>query len=130
MWELQIESYSTDARVLKSAAGWLRSNAGTGEVPTSTESRYPTRVMQRLTLRYRTGEEIRKGDRVRFHGNPAAVELVSFDPSDPNPEVVWHMKELGGGVLISDPMVSGRTFIPHDQLDEYEDLEFVSREQG
>jgi hypothetical protein len=86
--------------------------------------------MQRITLRYRTGEEIRKGDRVRFHGNPAAVELVSFDLSDPNPEVVWHMKEFGGGVLISDPMVSGRTFIPHDQLDEYEDLEFVSREQG
>ena len=102
----------------------------TREVPTSTESRYPTRVMQRLTLRYRTGEEIRKGDRVRFHGNPAAVELVSLGPSDPNPEVVWHMKEFGGGVLISDPMVSGRTFIPHDQLDEYEDLEFVSREQG
>jgi hypothetical protein len=62
--------------------------------------------MQRLTLKYRTGEEIRKGDRVRFHGNPAAVELVSFDPNDPNPEVAWHMKEFGGGVLISDPMVS------------------------
>jgi hypothetical protein len=30
-------------------------------------------------------------------------------------------------VLISDPTVSGRTFIPKEQLDEYEDLEFVSR---
>ena len=80
-----------------------------------------------MTLRYRTGEEIRKGDRVRFHGNPAEVEIVSCDPNDANPEVAWHMKEFGGGVLISDPMVSGRTFIPHGQLDEYEDLEFVSR---
>ena len=67
---------------------------------------------------------------MRFHGDSAEVELVSCDPNDPNPEVAWHMKEFGGGVLISDPMVSGRTFIPHDQLDEYEDLEFVSRAEG
>jgi hypothetical protein len=60
----------------------------------------------------------------------AEVQLVSCDPNDPDPEVVWHIKEYGGGVLISDPIVSGRTFIPKDQLDEYEDLEFVSGEQG
>jgi len=50
---------------------------------------------------------------------------VACDPNDP--EAAWHMKEYGGGALISDPMVSGRTFIPKDQLDEYEDLEFVAR---
>lgn len=37
------------------------------------------------------------------------------------------MQEFGGGVMILDPMVSGRTFIPTDQINEYEDLEFVSR---
>ena len=37
------------------------------------------------------------------------------------------MEEFGGGVLILDPMVSGRTFIPADQVKEYEDLEFVQR---
>jgi hypothetical protein len=37
------------------------------------------------------------------------------------------MKEFGGGVLVSDPAVSGRTFIPANQLSEYEDLAFVSR---
>ena len=62
-----------------------------------------------------------------FHGNPAQVELVSCDPNDPDPQVAWHVKELGCGVLIHDPMVSGRTFISRDQLDKYEDLEFVSR---
>ena len=76
-------------------------------------------------LKYRSGEEIRKGDHVRFHGNPAEIELVSTDPNDP--EQAWHVQEFGGGVLISDPMVSGRTFIPKDQLAGYEDLEFVSR---
>jgi TPR repeat protein len=34
---------------------------------------------------------------------------------------------LAAAVLILDPRVSGRTFIPKDQLDDYEDLEFVSR---
>jgi hypothetical protein len=81
--------------------------------------------MHSLVLKYRSGEEIRKGDRVLFHGNPAEVEFVACDSNDP--EAAWHMKEYGGGVLVSDPMVSGRTFIPTDQLDEYEDLEFVSR---
>jgi hypothetical protein len=60
---------------------------------------------------------------VRFHGNAAEVELVACDSNDP--EAAWHMQEFGGGVLILDPMVSGRTFIPKDQIDEYEDLEFV-----
>jgi hypothetical protein len=81
--------------------------------------------MSTMILKYRSGEEIRKGDRVLFHGNAAEVELVARDPNDP--EAVWHMQEFGGGVLVLDPMVSGRTFIPKDQLDEYEDLEFVSR---
>jgi hypothetical protein len=65
---------------------------------------------------------------VRFHGSPAQVQLVSCDPNDPDPEVIGYVQEFGGGVMISDPMVSGLTFIPHDQLDEDEDLEFVSRE--
>ena len=82
-----------------------------------------------LRLRYRSGEEICKGDRVRFHGNPAEIELVSCDPDDPDPQVAWHMKQFGGGVLILDPLVSGRTFIRADSLEEYEDLEFVSRGQ-
>jgi hypothetical protein len=89
------------------------------------EVRLRTESMRQAVLRYRSGEEIKKGDRLLFHGNPAEIELVSTDPNDP--EQAWHVSEFGGGVLISDPMVSGRTFVPRDQLDEYEDLEFVSR---
>ena len=78
-------------------------------------------------LKYQTGEEIKKGDRVRFHGNPAEIELVACNASDPDPSVAWLVKEFGGGVSVLDPAVSGRTFIPTDQLAECEDLEFVSR---
>lgn len=83
--------------------------------------------MKPLVLKYRSGEEIKKGDCVLFHGNPAEIELVACDESEP--EAAWHMQEHGGGVLVRDPMVSGRTFVPADQIDEYEDLEFVSRSQ-
>ena len=77
-----------------------------------------------MTFRYQSGEEIRKGDRVRFHGNPSEIELVAFDANDP--EHAWFVQEEGGGVMISEP-ASGRTFIPADQIPECEDLEFVAR---
>jgi len=76
-------------------------------------------------LTYRSGEDILRGDRVLFHGNPAEIELVAIDSN--NPEHAWHVREFEGGVLVRDPKVSGCTFIPRDQLAEYEDLEFVSR---
>lgn len=85
--------------------------------------------MALLRLKYWSGEEIRKGDRVRFHGNASEIDFVAFDPNDPDPDVAWHMKESGGGVMILDPAVSGRTFIGKDSLEDYEDLEFVSRVQ-
>jgi hypothetical protein len=38
-----------------------------------------------------------------------------------------HARDSGGGIMILDPAVSGRTFIPQDALGEYGDLEFVER---
>jgi hypothetical protein len=77
-------------------------------------------------LNYRSGESIRKGDRIRFHGNAAEIELVA-DPETADPESEWYVKEFGGGVLIVDPSVSGHTFIGKNSLSSYEDLEFVAR---
>jgi len=77
-----------------------------------------------MSLRYRSGEEIKKGDLVRFHGNLAEVEFVA---SSDNPQHAWYAQEHGGGVMVFDPAVSGRTFIPAGQLPDCEDLEFVSR---
>ena len=80
---------------------------------------------ERMFLRYRSGEEILEGDRVLFHRNAAEVLLVARESG--NPESDWYMRQFGGGVLISDPAASGRTFIPADQIEDYEDLVFVSR---
>lgn len=79
-----------------------------------------------MILRYQSGEEIKKGDRVLFHREPGRIELVAVELSG-DPETDWLVQEHGGGVMILDDSVVGRTFIPAGQLDECEDLEFVSR---
>jgi len=78
-----------------------------------------------MVLKYRTGEEIKKGDRVRYNRNPATIELAATTPGDE--ETDWYVQEYGGGVMILEPAVFGRVFIGADGIDEDEDLEFVSR---
>lgn len=79
--------------------------------------------MEDAKLKYQSGEEIEGGDRVLFHGEAAEVEFVA--DSDSDPETQPFVQEFGGGVMIADPNVSGRSFIPAGLLDE--DLEFISR---
>jgi hypothetical protein len=76
-------------------------------------------------LRYRSGEEILRGDRILFHGNVARIEFVAVDPNDP--ENAWFVQEYGGGVMILEPSVSGSTFLPAGHLGNDEDLVFVAR---
>ena len=70
---------------------------------------------------------MRKGDRVRFHGNVAEIEFVAGDGIDLDPELAWYIEEYGGGVMILEPTAFGRAFIPKDQLADCEDLEFLER---
>ncbi len=77
------------------------------------------------TLLYVTGEEICKGDHVRFHGRSTQIEFAAAELSDP--EHSCFVQLYGGGVMVNDPAVSAHTFIPVDQLKNYEDLEFVAR---
>jgi hypothetical protein len=77
-----------------------------------------------MALKYLSGEEIKKGDRVLYHGEPGRIELVASELG--NPETDWFMQEYGGGVMVLEREM-GRTFLPADQLDDDEDLEFVSR---
>ena len=82
-----------------------------------------------MVLKYRSGEEIRRGDRIVFHGKPAEIEAVACDGlCDPDDAATaWYVQAYGGGVMILDAVVSGRTFIRADEIPKYEDLEFVSR---
>jgi hypothetical protein len=83
-----------------------------------------------MILKYQSGEEIRKGDRVLLHGEPGEIELVSSETGDQ--ETDWYVEEYGGGVMIreSESKAFGRIFVQADQLDETEDLQFVARGVG
>lgn len=76
-------------------------------------------------LLYTTGLEICKGDRVRFHGHIAHIEFAAADLDDS--QHGCFVRQYGGGVMVNDPELRGHTFIPVDQLKNYEDLEFVAR---
>lgn len=78
-----------------------------------------------LDLKYRSGQEIKGGDRVLYFGNAAEIELVACSADDPEAE--WFINEFGGGIMILDPKVSGRTFIPANMIVDAHELEFVSR---
>jgi hypothetical protein len=76
-------------------------------------------------FRYQSGEEIKAGDHVLFHGNAAEIEFVACDADDPRTD--WYVTTYGGGVMIYDPQVSGRTFVAAEHIASYEDLEFIRR---
>ena len=75
-------------------------------------------------MKYHSGEEIRKGDRVLYHGEPGEIELV-VDRFVGDPAMDWHMKEQGPGVMVLEPKFFGRVYACHTEDDE--DLQFVSR---
>jgi hypothetical protein len=73
---------------------------------------------------YQTGEEIRKGDHVLFHGEPGEIEFVA-DPLAKDPATDWYVQEYGGGVMVLEPKNFGRAFLTRTST--AEDLTFVSR---
>jgi hypothetical protein len=79
-----------------------------------------------MTLKYHSGEEIKKGDRVIFHGEPAEVQFVVNERTE-DAALDWYRQEFGGGVMIREPKHFGAAFIQAKSLPETEDLEFVSR---
>jgi hypothetical protein len=80
-----------------------------------------------VSLKYITGEQIRKGDRVLFHGEPGEIELVA-DPTIAGSEADWYVQEYCGGVTVLElqPKHFGRVFLPEPQTTD--DLEFVARQ--
>ena len=77
-------------------------------------------------MNYQSGEKIRKGDWVLYHGEPGEIELV-VDRFVGDPAMDWYMKELGRGVMVVSLRSFGRVYICDTENDE--DLEFLSRGQ-
>lgn len=80
--------------------------------------------MNKKAFKYQSGEEIRKGDHVLFHGNPGEVEFVVADPVT-DPSLHWYLENEGPGVMILEPKVFGHAYI--HTTEKAEDLVFVSR---
>jgi hypothetical protein len=80
-----------------------------------------------MSFKYMTGEDVRKGDCVTFHGEPSRVEFVA-EPSIKDTETSWYVKEYGGGVMILEPRAFGRAFLRSPAT--MEDLILFSREDG
>jgi len=74
---------------------------------------------------YPSGEEVKPGDKVLLHGEPGEVEVVADPALHPDD---WLVREHGGGIMIVEPKVFGRLFLPKPQS--CEDLIFVSRQQA
>jgi hypothetical protein len=60
-------------------------------------------------VHYQSGEEIKKGDRVLFHGEPGEIEFVA-DALIGDPAMDWYIEEKGGGVMVIEPKHFGRAF--------------------
>jgi len=82
------------------------------------------KIFGSMIFKYQSGEEIRKGDHVLYHCQPGRIEDVAAEPGDP--ETDWYIQEYDGGVMLIEE-AAVRIFISADQIDECEDLEFVSR---
>ena len=70
---------------------------------------------------YTSGEDIRPGDDILYHGERGKVEFVAMS-GDPNTD--WYVKQYGGGCMILVPSF-GCVFVSKPNEDE--DLEFLER---
>jgi hypothetical protein len=78
-------------------------------------------------MKYKSGEEIRKGDKVLFHGEPGEIEFIA-DKLIGDPAMDWHMKEQGPGVMVLEPKRYGHAYLR--DTENAEDLVLVSRSEG
>ena len=79
-----------------------------------------------MALKYQTGEEILRGDRVTYGGNAGVIELV-VEALTGDTEEDWLFESSGPGIMVAEPKVFGRVYLraPHED----EDLLFVARAQ-
>ena len=79
-----------------------------------------------MALTYQSGEDIQLGDRVTYGGNAGTIELV-VEGLTGDPERDWLFETNGAGVMLAEPKVFGRVYLPapHDE----EDLLFLARSQ-
>ena len=77
------------------------------------------------SLTYRSGEEIKGGDRITYHGEPGEVEfVVTKKVGDAAKD--WYLDQFPGGGVMVTASGFGSVFLGVNDIDE-DDLEFTSR---
>jgi hypothetical protein len=79
-----------------------------------------------LPFFYQSGEQIKQGDRITYHGEPGEIEFVADKVAGDN-AIDWYVTEQGGGVMII-ARDFGRVFI-HDTKND-EDLILIARKEA
>ena len=79
-----------------------------------------------MGFKYKSGEDIRCGDRVLVHGEPGEVELAADPLGNSLSEAdTWYVSEFGGGVIFREPKAFGRIFFSAPETEDH--LAFVAR---
>lgn len=76
-----------------------------------------------MTFRYKSGEEIKQGDRVHYNSEAGEVEFVAASLGS-DVALNWYVEEYGGGVMLRLPSM-GSLFITDPQ--DTTELVLVSR---
>jgi hypothetical protein len=72
---------------------------------------------------YSSGEHIRAGDHVLYHGERGKVEFVA---AADDPDTQWYIEQCADGCMVLAPSF-GRVYVTATEHDE--DLQFVSRRE-
>ena len=75
-------------------------------------------------MKYRSGEDVRKGDKVLFHGEAGEIEFVAEGPVG-DPAIDWNVKHNGPGVMLLEPKFFGRVYVRDSETST--ELVFISR---
>jgi hypothetical protein len=70
-----------------------------------------------MTLCYQSGDEIRKGDRVTCHGEPAEIEFVVAQLVG-DATLDCYVNERGPGAMVVEPKFFGRVFVSDTESNE------------
>jgi hypothetical protein len=73
---------------------------------------------------YPSGEHVKPGDRILYHGEPGEVEFVVADHTG-DPSKDWYLEQFPGGGFMITAKGFGSVFLGEGDIDE--DLEFVAR---
>ena len=79
-----------------------------------------------MALTYQSGEDIQLRDRVTYGGNAGTIELV-VEGRTGDPERDWPFETNGAAVIVAEPKVFGRVYLPAPH--EEEGLLFLARSQ-